>query len=69
MFQPGLKYDRMMKMFGGQGTTITDPVLLKPALEDAIAVGEPYCINVVIDPETPMPNAWGDQWPNGSAPE
>ena len=61
MFQPGIQYDRMLKMFGGQGTTITDPALLKPTLEAALSAGTPYCINVVIDPETPLPNAWGEQ--------
>jgi thiamine pyrophosphate-dependent acetolactate synthase large subunit-like protein len=50
-----------MKMFGGQGTTITDPELLKPVLETAFPAGTPYCVNVVIDPETPLPNAWGEQ--------
>ena len=61
MFQPELEYDRIMKMFGGQGTTITDPDLLRPALEKAISSGTPSCINVVIDPEMPLPNAWGQQ--------
>ena len=61
MFQPGLEYDRIMKMFGGQGTTITDPDLLRPTLEKAISSGTPSCINVVIDPEMPRPNAWGQQ--------
>jgi len=61
MFQPGLQYDRVMKMFGGQGTTISDPNLLKPTLAKALAAGKPCCVNVVIDPHTPLPNAWGDQ--------
>jgi len=61
MFQPGLEYDRIMKVFGGQGTTITDPALLKPTIEDAISARTPFCINVVIDPDTPIPNAWGQQ--------
>jgi 2-hydroxyacyl-CoA lyase len=64
MFQPGLEYDRIMKIFGGQGMTITEPEMIKPALENAIAAQEPFCINIVIDPETPIPNAWGKQSSN-----
>ena len=59
MFQPGLEYDRIMTMFGGQGTTIRDPRLIRPAVERAISSGTPCCINVVTDPEMEMPNAWG----------
>ncbi len=61
MFQPGLEYDQMMKMFGGQGETITDPSLLKSAVKKAIAADKPCCINVVIDSQMPLPNAWGQQ--------
>jgi thiamine pyrophosphate-dependent acetolactate synthase large subunit-like protein len=61
MFQPGIEYDRILQMLGGQGRTITDPYLLKPALADAISSGAPACINVVVDPDTPLPNAWGEQ--------
>ena len=63
MFQPGIEYDRVMAMFGGQGTTITNPELLKPTLENAISAGTPSSINVVIDPDMPLPNAWGEQTP------
>ena len=61
MFQPGIEYDRMMKMFGGQGSTITDPLQIGPAIQSAIASGAPCCINVIIDPALPLPNAWGEQ--------
>ena len=61
MFQPGLEYDRLMTMFGGKGTTVSDPGILKATLQDAIASRRPCCINVLIDPETPLPNAWGEQ--------
>ncbi|HAJ92262.1 MAG TPA: hypothetical protein DCO71_06575 [Gammaproteobacteria bacterium] len=61
MFQPGLEYDRVMTMFGGKGTTVSDPDILKITLQDAIASSSSCCINVLIDPETPLPNAWGEQ--------
>ncbi|MCH5375259.1 MAG: thiamine pyrophosphate-dependent enzyme, partial [Planctomycetes bacterium] len=63
MFQPGLEYDRMMKTFGGNGTTITDPHALTAAITAAVASDRPCCINVVIDPNMPTPNAWGKQFP------
>lgn len=69
MFQPGLEYDRIMKVFGGQGTTLTDPEQLKPALAQAISANTPCCINVVIDPDTPVPNAWGQQSSDGGTRE
>jgi 2-hydroxyacyl-CoA lyase 1 len=61
MFQPGIEYDRILQAFGGRGRTITDPHLLKPALLDAMSSGAPACINVVVDPDTPLSNAWGEQ--------
>jgi thiamine pyrophosphate-dependent acetolactate synthase large subunit-like protein len=61
MFQPGLEYDRVMTMFGGKGTTVGDPDILKITLQDAIASRSACCINVLIDPDTPLPNAWGEQ--------
>lgn len=59
MFQPQIEYDRIMRLFGGRGTTIRDPGALRPAIEEAIASGTPTCINVDIDPDTPLPAAWG----------
>jgi thiamine pyrophosphate-dependent acetolactate synthase large subunit-like protein len=50
-----------MTMFGGKGTTVSDPDILKITLRDAIASRSPCCINVLIDPETPLLNAWGEQ--------
>lgn len=63
MFQPGIEYNRILQAFGGQGRSITDPSLLGPALAEAIASGGPVCINVVVDPHTPLSNAWGEQCP------
>lgn len=61
MFQPGLEYDRIITMFGGKGTTVSDPDILKTTLQDAIASRSACCINVLIDPYAPSPNAWGEQ--------
>ena len=61
MFQPGLQYEEIMKLFGGQGETVTEPDRIGPAVEEAIASGRPACINVVIASNVPMPNAWGQQ--------
>ncbi|CAN5342374.1 oxalyl-CoA decarboxylase [soil metagenome] len=60
-FQPGLEYERIMQTFGGDGTTVTDPDLLGPMLVKAIASDKPTCINVIVDPHFPLPNAWGEQ--------
>lgn len=67
MFQPGLEYDRVMTMFGGRGITVSDPDTLKITLRDAIASRKSCCINVLIDPETPLPSAWGEQGKGMSA--
>lgn len=64
MYSPGLEYNRIMEVFGGLGTTVTEPDQLKSAIEEALAGGLPTCINVVIDPHEPIPNAWGEQAPN-----
>lgn len=61
MFRPELEYDRIMELFGGRGSTVRDPEQLKSRIERAIAEGLPACINVVMDPFTPIPNAWGEQ--------
>lgn len=61
MFQPGIEYDQLMTMFGGRGTSVDNPDTLSAAVAEALSCGGPYCINVVIDPETPLPNAWGEQ--------
>ena len=61
MFQPELEYDRIMTMFGGKGVTVRDPEVLQATLQNAIASGSSCCINVLVDPEMPLPNAWGEQ--------
>lgn len=67
MFQPRLEYDRILTLFGGQGTTITNPELLKPTLGKLISAGTPACVNVMIDPDAPLPSAWGEPSSNEGA--
>ena len=47
---PFTRYDRMVEALGGKGIHVTEPGQLRPALERALASGEVYCINVVLDP-------------------
>lgn len=63
MFQPGIEYDGLMKMFGGIGLTISDPDEVGPAMRKALEARQPTCLNVNVDPHVPIPNAWGDQAP------
>lgn len=57
-FQPGLRYDRIMEVFGGHAEFVSDPADIRPALERAVASGLPSCINVSVDPDAPHPGAW-----------
>jgi len=61
MFQPELEYNQIMQMFGGKGSTVADASALHAALSEALDSGQPSCINVLIDPHTALPNAWGEQ--------
>ena len=63
MFSPGLEYDRVMQMFGGHGETVTEVDQLAARIKKALAGALPACINVLVDPHEPVPNAWGEQAP------
>jgi thiamine pyrophosphate-dependent acetolactate synthase large subunit-like protein len=52
-FQPGLRYERIMEVFGGPAEWVVEPADLGPALERAAASGLPACINVSVDPDAP----------------
>lgn len=54
---PGIRYDEMMKSFGGQGELVTDPDEVGPALKRAFDSGEPYLVNVLTDPEIAYPRS------------
>jgi acetolactate synthase-1/2/3 large subunit len=47
---PTTRYDRMVEALGGRGAFITDPAAIRPALEQALASDEVWCLNVVLDP-------------------
>jgi 2-hydroxyacyl-CoA lyase 1 len=56
MFQPGVRYDRIMEAFGGYGEHVEEPAAIGPALKRAIASGRPACVNVRVDPDAPYPS-------------
>jgi 2-hydroxyacyl-CoA lyase 1 len=57
-FQPQLRYERIMEVFGGYGEFVAEASDIRPALERAAASGLPSCINVIVDPDTPSPGVW-----------
>ncbi len=56
MFQRGLRYDRIMDVFGGYAEHVDQPEDVGPALRRAIASQRPACINVAVDPDAPFPD-------------
>jgi thiamine pyrophosphate-dependent acetolactate synthase large subunit-like protein len=57
-FQPRLRYEKIMEVFGGHWEFVEKAADLAPALERAAASGLPSCINVSIDPDSPSPGVW-----------
>lgn len=47
---PATRYDRMVEALGGRGLLVTKPAELRPALEQALASDEVWCLNVLLDP-------------------
>ena len=45
------RYDRLVEAFGGHGEHVERPGELRPALERALAAGEPAIVNVMLDPD------------------
>lgn len=45
------RYDRLVEAFGGHGEHVERPEELRPALERALAAGEPAIVNVMLDPD------------------
>ena len=56
MFQPGVRYDRIMEAFGGHGEHVEAPADIRHALERALASGRPSCVDVRVDPDAPCPS-------------
>lgn len=44
-----LRYDRIVEAMGGHGEYVTEPSLIRPALERARSSGKPALINVIVD--------------------
>ncbi|MFQ5829500.1 MAG: thiamine pyrophosphate-binding protein [Candidatus Methylomirabilia bacterium] len=47
---PFTRYDQMVEALGGRGALLTDPTEIRPALEQALASDEVWCLNVILDP-------------------
>ena len=56
MFQPDIRYESIMRAFGGHGEFVGRPEELKPALQRSLQSGLPACINVKVDPNAPYPH-------------
>ncbi len=57
-FLPGLRYERIMDMFGGHAEYITEAAAIRPGFEHALASGVPACLNVRLDPHAPHSGFW-----------
>jgi 2-hydroxyacyl-CoA lyase 1 len=57
-FQPGLRYERIMEVFGGHAEFVSEAPMLRLALERAAASGVAACVNVAVDPEASHPGFW-----------
>jgi thiamine pyrophosphate-dependent acetolactate synthase large subunit-like protein len=45
------RYDKMVEAFGGYGEFVENPADIRPAIERAMASGQPALVNVCTDPE------------------
>ena len=55
MFQPGIRYENIMRVFGGHAEFVDRPEQLRPVLERSTEQNIPACINVRVDPYTAYP--------------
>ncbi len=53
--QPGIRYDEIVRVFGGAGELVERPGDIGPALDRALASGVPYVVNVLTDPADAYP--------------
>jgi 2-hydroxyacyl-CoA lyase 1 len=56
MFQPDIRYENIMRAFGGHAEFVDRPEQLSPALERSAAQGIAATINVRVDPYTAYPH-------------
>ncbi len=54
LFEPGIRYEKIMEAFGGHCECVSQPEEIGPALRRAAESGMPACINIQIDPDTPF---------------
>lgn len=54
LFEPGIRYEKIMEAFGGHCECVSQPEEIGPALTRAVESGMPACINIQIDPDTPF---------------
>ena len=59
MFQPRLRYEKIMEACGGYAESIDHPEQVQPALRRAVESGIPACVNVYVDPKAPFKNYLG----------
>ena len=52
------RYDKLVEAFGGHGEHVERPEELRPALERALAAGEPAIVNVMLDPDAMAGHAY-----------
>jgi acetolactate synthase I/II/III large subunit len=52
------RYDQLVEAFGGHGEHVERPDQLRPALERALAAGEPAIVNVMLDPDAMAGHAY-----------
>jgi acetolactate synthase I/II/III large subunit len=55
--RPGTRYDQVVEGLGARGELVTNPTVLRGALERAFASGEPTLVNVLTDPTVAYPRA------------
>jgi len=55
MFQPGIRYERIVQALGGYGEFVAEPDQLAPAIVRAQESGKAACINVSVNPHAPYP--------------
>lgn len=59
MFQPEIRYERIIDAFGGHAEYVEQPEQLGAAVQRALASGLPACINVRVAPYAPYPRPAG----------
>ncbi|MEX2494246.1 MAG: thiamine pyrophosphate-binding protein [Nitrospirales bacterium] len=59
MFQPRLRYEKIMEACGGYAESVDQPEHIQPALRRAVESGIPACLNVYVDPNAPFKNYLG----------